>query len=96
MRDWTRHVTEHLALPDVDASTERDTIEEIACQLADAYRAAREEGASPDEADSQALALIGDWERLARDILDSKRGRARAVARRVEKSESSWHRRGGF
>ncbi|HZN03928.1 MAG TPA: ADOP family duplicated permease, partial [Candidatus Polarisedimenticolia bacterium] len=68
MPDWRRYVRERLSLPRLRPEREAETVEDLAQQLDDLYRAALERGATEEEAEAQARREIGDWDGLAHDI----------------------------
>lgn len=69
MRDWTAFVRSRLRLPDLVPEREARIVRELAAQLEDFYRDARARGASDADADAHACAQIGDWTRLAQDVV---------------------------
>jgi hypothetical protein len=69
MRDWNRYVRDHLPLPAMKWHRGKKIVEELACQLEDAYNEALSAGASDAEADARAREQIADWERLTADLL---------------------------
>jgi predicted permease len=96
MRDWKRYVREHLPLGDVEGPVELEIVEEIASQFEDGYREALARGATAEEADAEARALISDWRALAREILGSPRfAAAPRIERRLEERELAIRGRGG-
>jgi len=73
MRDWTEYVRTRLTLPDSEASSAHEVVQEVASQLEDCYLDAIEQGVTETEADQQAREHITDWEALAAEILLTKR-----------------------
>ena len=71
MPDWRRYVRERLQLPGLQEAREAEIVEDVAQQLEDLYRGALERGASESEAETAAQQEIRDWQRLARDIMQS-------------------------
>jgi predicted permease len=96
MRDWKKYIREQLCLRDIDGASENEIVLELAGQLEDRYREARDRGAGPEEADAAARALVGDWDELADGILRAKRGvAAERLTQRVESTEIAIRARGG-
>ncbi len=83
MPDWKRTIRERLSLPRLRPERQAEIVEDLAQQMEDAYRAARERGASAEEAEIAARSEIQDWDRLARDITVSETRDRLPVGQRV-------------
>ena len=82
MRDWAAFVRSRLTLDRLTPEREARIVREIASQLEDFYREALTRGASDELADAHARAQIGDWDRMARDVLEAD---ARHTRPRIER-----------
>jgi len=78
MCDWHRYVREHLSLPGLKESRERDIIAEVASQLEDVYLEAVARGRSEAEGREAARSHVQDWDAFAADLLRAERSRRRA------------------
>lgn len=78
MCDWHRYVREHLSLPGLKESQERDIIAEVASQLEDVYLEALAQGRSRAEAEAATRLHVQDWDAFAADLLRAERSRRRA------------------
>jgi putative ABC transport system permease protein len=67
-RDWRDYVRAKLADLDMAAERHAEIVEELAEQLASAYRAALAEGLPEPRARERAEAEVDDWNRLAREL----------------------------
>jgi putative ABC transport system permease protein len=86
MRDWQAFVRARLSLPGLAPGRESRIIRELAAQLEDFYRDARARGATEEDADAYAAAQVGDWGRMAHDVLLADRRHARARVDRLSDS----------
>jgi putative ABC transport system permease protein len=77
VRDWRAFVRDRLRLPGLAPEREARIVRELAAQLEDFYRDARAAGATEDEADAHACRQVGDWDRMAADLLMADRANAR-------------------
>jgi putative ABC transport system permease protein len=97
MRDWTAFVRSRLPLPNLAPEREARIVRELAAQLEDFYRDARARGASETDADAHACAQIGDWTRMARDVVRAdyrhSRPRMERLTNRIELLASAPGRR---
>lgn len=82
MQDWKAYIRErlHVNLPEED---ENDVVEELAQQLEDVYRSAREQGSSHFEARAEAQRQVPDWEELASEINRQRRAGIEAKLRSI-------------
>ncbi|MFC1529620.1 ADOP family duplicated permease [Gemmatimonadota bacterium] len=64
MPDWEALVRTHLDLPTGRRRSEDEIIAELTAQLEDSYQQSLASGCSEEEAEQQALALVGDWDEL--------------------------------
>jgi putative ABC transport system permease protein len=95
MRDWRRYVRERLSLSDKMGGWDEGVIDELACQLEDFYHEALAGGASEEEADADAREQIGDWGRLASDVLRADASRAvPRLERWLDRTEARVRRKG--
>jgi hypothetical protein len=95
MPEWKRIVRERLRLPDLRNLRGERIVEEIAGQLEDLFRTARERGISEAEAERQALARF-DWEVLAEGLESAERPHRRSRGERwADGIEEGMRRRGG-
>ncbi|HEU5181645.1 MAG TPA: ABC transporter permease, partial [Candidatus Polarisedimenticolia bacterium] len=90
MPDWKRYIRERLSLPRLRPERQAEIVEDLAQQMEEAYRAARERGASAEEAEITARGEIQDWDGLARDIMASQtRDRLPMDQRTLERLEQA-------
>jgi putative ABC transport system permease protein len=78
MCDWHRYVTEHLSLPGLKGTRERDIIAEVASQLEDVYLDSLSRGRPKEAAEEAARAHIQDWDAFAAELMRAERSRRRA------------------
>jgi putative ABC transport system permease protein len=83
VRDWTTFVRERLALPSLTAERELRIVRELAAQLEDFYRDARDRGMSDADADAHARRQIADWPALAHAVTAADGAHARPRLDRV-------------
>jgi hypothetical protein len=74
VRDWTALVRDRLTGLDLDADREDRIRAEIAAHLEDCYGEARRCGNTDGEAVARTLALVTDWQVLARSLRHAERG----------------------
>jgi hypothetical protein len=74
VRDWTALVSDRLTRLDLDPHREDHIRAEIAAHLDDYYHEARRRGDTDDEAAVRTLALVTDWQVLARTLQRAERG----------------------
>jgi putative ABC transport system permease protein len=97
VRDWQAFVRSRLNLPGLAPERESRIIRELAAQLEDFYRDALARGATDVEADAHAAGQIGDWERMAQDVLGADRRHARPRLDRVaDRLDGGTHAAGRF
>jgi predicted permease len=75
MREWNAYVRERLTLTGLRREREVEIVEDLARQLDDAYREAKENGASDVDARARAERHITDWDALSRQLSASPRAR---------------------
>ncbi len=75
MREWNAYVRERLTLTGLRREREVEIVEDLARQLDDAYREAKESGASDVDARARAERHITDWDALSRQLSASPRAR---------------------
>jgi predicted permease len=78
MPDWAAFVRARLTLPALREEREAEIVEDLARQLDDAYRDAKQSGASDAEARARAERHIADWGALSRQLSSSTRNRRSA------------------
>jgi putative ABC transport system permease protein len=83
MRDWQAFVRSRLSLPGLAPEREARVVRELAAQLEDFYRDALAGGATEQDADAHATSQVGDWGRMARDVLVADRRHARPRVERL-------------
>jgi predicted permease len=81
MPDWTQYVRDHLKIQTLRAGREAEIVEDLARQLEDAYREARQSGATDAEARARAEQHVADWDALSRQLARSRRERVAPVDR---------------
>jgi len=74
VRDWNALVRNRLTGLELDRHREDQIHEEIAAHLEDCYSEARHRGDTDDEAAARTLALVTDWQVLARSLQHAERG----------------------
>jgi hypothetical protein len=96
MRDWRRYVRKQLPPGLFRGESSAELEEEIANHLEDAYGEALARGKSEAEAEAAAAAEVENWERLAADMLRTRKGAAPSPAReQMESVEAALRKRGG-
>jgi putative ABC transport system permease protein len=80
---FAAHVRTHLPPLGLDPDREAEIVEELAQQMEQTYEAARAAGADHTAAERAAHAVVGDWARLARELIDAERSKAEQAARRI-------------
>lgn len=73
MPDWKTFVRRHLSGIDLHPSDEEEVAEELGRHLEDLYKAARDRGKSPAEAEAEVRAAVGSSEQLRRKIAPLKK-----------------------
>ena len=81
MPDWTQYVRDHLKIQTLREGREAEIVEDLARQLEDAYREARQSGATDAEARTRAEQHVTDWAALSRQLARSRRERVAPVDR---------------
>jgi len=81
MRDWTKYVRDRLRIRTLREGREVEIAEDLARQLEDAYREARQSGATDTEALARAEQHVTDWDALSRQLARSRRERVAPVDR---------------
>src|SRR5215470_863044 len=74
MLDWRRLVREKLSPLPMDSTKLDEVVDELAQQLEEAYREARESGRTAAQASQIALDQFQDWEKLRGKICESTNG----------------------
>ena len=74
MRDWNALARDRLTGLELDRHREDQIHAEIAAHLEDCYSEARRRGDTDDEAAARTLALVTDWQVLARSLQHAERG----------------------
>ena len=97
MRDWEAFVRRHLDLPLMTDRRDQRIVGELAAHAEEAFREARDLGATDEEAEALALATLRDREAAVREILGAERRHAAAEAkRRAESAEDVLREKGAL
>ncbi|HUF47245.1 MAG TPA: ABC transporter permease [Vicinamibacterales bacterium] len=83
MRDWRAFVAARLALDTLEPERAARIVRELAAQLEDFARDARERGAGDAEADAFAEQQVADWARLSADLRRADRPHTRSHVDRL-------------
>ena len=87
MPDWATYVRRHLRLTGLRREREAEIVEDLARQFEDAYRDARQAGATELDAERRAAQHVSDWDALARQLSASPRQRQPTLDRWTERAD---------
>ncbi len=96
MRNWKKWLSDNLDLPTMAEGRDHRIIQELADHLEEMQSEAEARGASPQEAEAQVLAWLGDPAEAGRELEKCERGRVRSRMNRwAEEREEMLRRKGG-